>query len=145
MICRLQIPFLFLCLGLGAAEGDSWSLRVGTYSLERAESSTPLLDPPCGDEAKLAFSDVPRLTVVYTAKPESALVNGQDWIILKNRSGTFAAKPITSCTSFTLKFRANGDSATGTLVYVSKCPDGKQIVCASAADYAGTFAPRPSP
>jgi len=77
-----------------------------------------------------------QLTLVFNAAKGTAIVNGEEWTVLK-RSGTFVSKRITDCTSLTLQFRSRGSSASGGLLYIARCKE--RPACASVAEYKGTF------
>lgn len=140
MARRMSTSVLVLCLAVGVAAGGDGAIRKGTYSLKRVdESARPLTNhPSCGDEASRAFRRVPTLEVAYKGSRESALVNDERWIMVEGRTTMAATKQLTRCASFALMLSTQDKTATGTLVYVSKCPDGT-IHCGDAVDFAGTY------
>lgn len=80
---------------------------------------------------------MPTLKVVFDSKKSSVIVNDDEWQILESADGTFAAKRLTECTSFTLRFTSDGERASGIIMYVARCPERPR--CASFGDYAGSF------
>lgn len=112
----------------------------GSYSLdltEIRESSASDALPPCGDEGNAAITSRSLLQVVF--RSGTVVVNGDEWVILRNETGMFAATPLTKCTSLTLRFGSRSTSANGTLLFFSKCPE--RPACATVADYEGTYTP----
>lgn len=139
--------FQVLLLSVGAvasAETSRAVPRSGAYSLRlvavrSTETSNEAGDkqPTCGDEGRAAFDSISQLTLVFNAAKGTAVVNGEEWTVLKGRTRTVAAKQLTKCTSFSLGLRSQESGATGLLLYVSRCPE--RTACASVADYSGTF------
>ncbi len=93
--------------------------------------------PSCGDEGRAAFDAISKLTLVFKSMKSTAVVNGDEWMVIKGRSRTVAAKELTNCTSLSLGFRSQDSVGIGVLVYVSRCPE--RPACASVADYKGTY------
>jgi hypothetical protein len=115
----------------------SYSLRLVGMSARDATDSNGDKLPSCGDEARSVIDSISRITVVFNAAKGVAIVNGEKWTTLKSRSGTFAARPLTDCTSVTLQFLKKGSTASGIVLYVAKCSERPK--CADLADYKGTF------
>ena len=140
----LQVLLIGLYSATASGESPIVNPRSGSYSIrlvdirsrgEAVEGGAKL--PFCGEEARSIFDSMARLVVVFNSRKGTAVVNGDEWTIFKNGSGTFATTSLTICTSLTLKILLRGSTGRGVLLYRAKCAE--RPACASIADYKGTF------
>jgi len=143
LIAVVAVSSMGLLVGVALGDTVLSKPQSGVYSLRLAgirEAGASKL-PSCGEEGVRAIESVSRVKVSFDSVKETAIVNGDEWLILKGRSGTFVAKRLTECTSLTLGLRSQDTKATGILAYVVRCSE--RPACTDIADYNGDFSRAP--
>lgn len=137
--------FAVLTVTIASADRNGPALRTGTYSLDFLKIRQTTLrnergDPQrsCGNESRAVYDSLPRLEVVFDAATRTAVVNGDEWVVMENSTGLYAGRSLTACTWLAVKLTSRpAGKASGGLLYSARCAERE---CADFADYRGTFA-----